>query len=393
MKKIKLSCIYFFSIFFAIYVFDFYAIWIDSLCIGSKPEVLKDVREYAFFQEDVESMKYPVILSENWNESQFYPVSSLSNAKMVVCKEDNGFLVIETDQFGLRNQREDWREGIYDYVITGDSFAMGECVDDEETIKGHLSKIGKSVLNLGVSGNGPTVNLMALKTFTRKIKATKVAWLFFEGNDFSDLKAEMTSPIYSEILERSINIEPEENVKRVDDLYKSFYTRKLQSPLSCDDFMARVYRVGRAAFKLDQTFSALKSSLRSVLNAWKSKGSENSILEMRPSFATIDMLPAYLKVVKRAHEYAQQSLDSDFLFVYIPDPYRYKADQLQTELAIKNRILESVRDMNIEYVDFDEFIKKKGISPQTIFSMNGEGHLNERGYYLVANLLESVGAD
>ena len=320
--------------------------------------MLKNVKEYAFFHEDVESMKYPVILSQHWNESKFYPVSSLSNARMVVCKEDSGFLVIETDQFGLRNKRNDWREETYDYVITGDSFAMGECVDDQNNIKGHLSRIGKSVLNLGVSGNGPTVNLMALKTFTQKIKAKQVVWIFFEGNDLSDLKAEMSSPIFSEILDRTVNIEPRENVRRVDDLYKTFYARKVDSPLSCDDLLMRIYRVGRTAFKLDQTFAVLKSSLRSVLSTSESKGSNNSILEMRPSFATVDMLPAYLKVVRRAHEYAQQSLDADFLFVYIPDPYRYKADQSQTELAIKNRILESVGDMNIEYVDFDEYIKK-----------------------------------
>ena len=73
-----------------------------------------------------------------------------------------------------------------EYILVGDSFTMGQCVNRPNDIASVLRKLSKSsVLNLGYGGNGPLLQYATLREYLNPKKY--VLWLFFEGNDILDL--------------------------------------------------------------------------------------------------------------------------------------------------------------------------------------------------------------
>jgi hypothetical protein len=329
-------------------------------------------------------MRYPINLASSWNIENSYPISSLTNTKMIVCKEDDDFLVVKTDKFGLRNNSKIWNEKNVDYAIVGDSFAFGECVGDEFTISGVINKEGKKAINLGVSGNGPTINYVSLKTFTQNTKPNKVIWLFFEGNDFLDLKTEMNSSIYNKILSENFNLNIIENLKITDNKFNSKFKIKNKVIKKCDEYLTRIKYSSKKAFFLNNTKKTIKNTVRKFLKFFENN---NELNRMRPSFANKEMLADYINIVNKAKLFTNQKLESQFIFFYVPDPYRYKVNQNNTSLNIKDDILTELRSLNIKYIDMDKVIKLKNINPNEIYSLNGSGHFNKKGYEIATKLI------
>jgi hypothetical protein len=55
------------------------------------------------------------------------------------------------------------------------------------------------VLNLGQAGNGPLIEYATLREYlTPNVK--KVLWLYYEGNDLKELKAELDNKILNKYL-------------------------------------------------------------------------------------------------------------------------------------------------------------------------------------------------
>ena len=84
--------------------------------------------------------------------------------------------------------------------MVGDSFTHGACVNRPEDIGSVLRILsGKSVLNLGYSANGPLIEYATLKEYLLP-KVKKVLWVYYEGNDFKDLKNELKNKILKNYL-------------------------------------------------------------------------------------------------------------------------------------------------------------------------------------------------
>ncbi|MGQ0815875.1 MAG: hypothetical protein ACT4O1_15700 [Gemmatimonadota bacterium] len=82
----------------------------------------------------------------------------------------------------------EWRQP--DVILIGDSFAHGACVDNNARISGHLARAGLRVVNLGLSGAGPLMELATLREYGPRLRPRVVVWTFFEGNDLQDLDLE-----------------------------------------------------------------------------------------------------------------------------------------------------------------------------------------------------------
>ena len=78
--------------------------------------------------------------------------------------------------------------------MIGDSFVQGNCVGAEENIAARLRQGGTTVLNLGVDGSGPLVELAVFREFAEALQPDTVVWFYYEGNDLTkDLSLEMKS--------------------------------------------------------------------------------------------------------------------------------------------------------------------------------------------------------
>ena len=108
-----------------------------------------------------------------------------------------------SDRFGFNNPDDEWDQTKIEYLLVGDSFTHGACVNRPNDIGSVLRKLsGNSVLNLGYGGNGPLIQYATLREYL-KPGIKNILWLYFEGNDLEDLKFELKNDILVKYLKKS----------------------------------------------------------------------------------------------------------------------------------------------------------------------------------------------
>ena len=94
----------------------------------------------------------------------FLPLSGISNKNTIYCNEQGYYAKYYSDRYGFNNSDKIWDSSVIDFLMVGDSFAKGACVDRDNNFSGNLTKISdKKVLNLGMDSNGPLLNLAMSK--------------------------------------------------------------------------------------------------------------------------------------------------------------------------------------------------------------------------------------
>lgn len=118
------------------------------------------------------------------------PLAGLSNRSIVQCiehgRDDFGWIIEDSDSRGFNNPKGVWRQHDVDIVLVGDSFAYGECVPRAKSIAGIIRNAGFNVLNLGMSGNGPLLELAGLVEYGQRVGPKLVVWLYYR-NDIQNL--------------------------------------------------------------------------------------------------------------------------------------------------------------------------------------------------------------
>jgi hypothetical protein len=78
-----------------------------------------------------------------------------------------------------------------DVVVIGDSYLESPMLPNASLLTTRLShRLGASVANLGTSGYGPEQELVVLKRYALALQPKTIVWVFFEGNDLSQLDPE-----------------------------------------------------------------------------------------------------------------------------------------------------------------------------------------------------------
>lgn len=323
---------------------------------------------------------YPINFVEHWDSRDFFPAASIPNAISRLCNESKE-IFITTDHFGLRNKSDAWITKSEKTIVVGDSFALGECVEANKTISGYLGNKGLSVLNFGSSGNGPLTSYMALKIYSGPVTVKSVVWLFFEGNDFFDLRTEQKTKFFNRYLEESFVPEASANTAK----FTSILNQKLGTASS-----TKLDKSPTISPKKLIQFGETRSLIKNILRPWyiRLRYPEQARLP-RPSFATPSGLDDYLKVLDKALGFTTSVLAADFIFVYVPDPLRYSNDNLTEDLAIKDVLLKRVADRGISYIDLTSQIQSEA-DAKKFYALNATGHLNESGYLLVAEEIERL---
>jgi len=92
------------------------------------------------------------------------------------------------DHRGFRNDRDMDQA---DVVVIGDSYVESPMLPNASLLTTRLShRLGASVANLGTSGYGPEQELVVLKRYALALQPKTIVWVFFEGNDLSQLDPE-----------------------------------------------------------------------------------------------------------------------------------------------------------------------------------------------------------
>ena len=126
---------------------------------------------------------------------------SIPGTTVVSCNETGQWQIYEADRHGFNNPDSQW-DARPVIGMVGDSFTHGSCVPSDRNMAALLRQRFGDVLNLGVGGFGPMLELAALTEYLRPLRPPLVLWVFFEGNDLTeDLPREMQSPLLHRYLE------------------------------------------------------------------------------------------------------------------------------------------------------------------------------------------------
>ena len=169
------------------------------------------------------------VFPNNYINSDYsiFPLSGISNSLTVGCNENGYHRIFESDRYGFNNPDNEWNQKNIEYLLVGDSFTHGACLNRPYDISSVLRTLSKkSVLNLGQVGNGPLIEYATLREYLNT-KVKKVLWIYWEGNDLIDLKREKKNDILKKYLsDQNFNQNLRFRQNEIDNVAKKIMTKK-----------------------------------------------------------------------------------------------------------------------------------------------------------------------
>mgnify|MGYP007000047093 len=65
----------------------------------------------------------------NDSKKNIHFLSGISDSETIDCNENGYFSIYRSDRFGFNNPKDQWDSKNIDYILLGDSFAHGACVN------------------------------------------------------------------------------------------------------------------------------------------------------------------------------------------------------------------------------------------------------------------------
>ena len=291
----------------------------------------------------------------------FLNLGGISKAKTIYCNESGYYSIYQSDRYGFNNPDKEWDSKEIEYLLVGDSFTHGACVNRPHDFASVLRKYSKkNVLNLGQEGNGPLIEYATLREYlTPNVK--NVLWLFYEGNDLGDLKSELENKILNKYLT---------NQKFKQDL--KFRQNQIDKVLT--DFVERESERER---ERERDIHNAK-----IVRFIKLANIRSSLYSPPPPPEPPPPQPPELKIVLKLANELVESYNQKLYFIYLPSFERYT--QL-LKIDFKQEVKNIVIDLGIEFIDIDEEVFKKEKNPLKLFPFEKQhNHYTVEGYKKIA---------
>ena len=294
---------------------------------------------------------------------EFLPLAQISKSLSVACNELGENMVYQMDRHGFRNSEETWTAEEIDIAAIGDSFVEGDCVGPEDNMIAWVKRSYPKTLNLGVGGTGPLEQLGILKEYARPFRPKIVTWVFYEGNDWSNLESAKESPLLLRYLEPGFTQGLLQRQREIDQKLADYVL----------DRMAKAVPEPRSG-QLD-SFLKLRT-LRTRLLWARHK-------ERKERHYDVALFEAILTAAKDSVE----SWGGRLHFVYLPSAARYFGDDLDREelLTMQRRVRDLITRLDIAFIDVAAVFEAKKQPERFWFHPNS--HYNEEGYQLAAQTI------
>ena len=298
-------------------------------------------------------------------ERSIYPLSGISLSDTISCNENGYFSIFKSDRHGFNNPDAEWDKKEIEFLLVGDSFALGSCVNRPYDIASVLRKISnKSVLNLGYAANGPLLEYATLREYLNP-KIKKVIWIYYEFNDLLDLNNELKSSFLRNYLD---NKSFSQNLKNKQSLINKEllnYTEKAVSK-----YEKRKKYENNFSYRLLSfiKFSNLRKNITNILRDQPEPQEE------------------FVKILKQAKELVEKN-NSKLYFVYLPGYYKYKINYWDKNYF---KIKKIVNKLGIPFIDIHTEVFTKEKEPLSLFPFRNFGHYNVEGYFKVAKAINRL---
>ena len=383
------------SIFIAIYITELYLtlkpINSDYEKINEKSEILKkktgkiyEKRHlYDYFNDlKIKDKKLAVIIPPTYHlknrHINIYPLSGISNSKTIFCNENGYYSNYYSDRYGFNNPDKVWNSPNTDYLLLGDSFVHGACVNKPNDIASILRNLSnKKVINLSYSSNGPLINYSTFREYM-PLNIKKVIWFYYEGNDKSDLNSELKNQILIKYLE-NLNFDQKlsSRQKDIDNLGREIIQKELANHRKKKAKHQDKYKIKGKKIKFDYIKFVKLNLIRSKLNYYLPKKYKPKIEIGQPDEFEKKIPKQYVEILSLMEE-ASLEKNFRFYFVYLPEYNRYKKKSYTDESRIN--MINILKKLNIDFIDLHEEVFKKEENPLELFPFEMYGHYNIKGY-------------
>jgi len=300
------------------------------------------------------------------NGQNIKPLSGLSNSLLINCNENGYFSSFNSDRHGFNNPDGVWDQKNFEFILLGDSFIEGQCVNNEFNIDSEFRKINSNqTLNLGYGGHGPLRNYAKLKEYldNDQIKIKNILWFYYEGNDLSDLTYEK----HNKILKKYLN---DNSFKQNLEKYRNQIDNNIK-------------------VNIEKHF--VQYNFFSILKLYSTRSFFKNIFEYQTqkTLLTDEIFDNYKEVLQKVQNFAKKK-NSKLYFIYLPRFKRY--DQTQYKHSVfgdkeYNNIKNMTNELNISFIDIDKLVFNKLNNKKSLFPFEGLhplNHYNEKGYKMIS---------
>jgi lysophospholipase L1-like esterase len=297
-----------------------------------------------------------LFLDKNYS---FFPLSGLSNSETIMCNENGYYSIYQSDRYGFNNPDNEWDKKEIDYLLVGDSFTLGECVNRPNDISSVLRNLSnKSVLNLGVSGNGPLIEYATLREYL-DTNVKKVLWIYYDGNDLINLETEKTNDILINYL-KDLNFSQNLKFKQND----------------IDTLLSNLIEEREKVQEKESERETFKFKLIKFIKIY------NTRLLILPVPAPAPA-PEFKQILQLTKELVNKN-NTKLYFVYLPEYRRYKKPYDNTNY---NLVKDIVNELKIPFIDIHKEVFENEQNPLKLFPFELLGHYTVDGYKKVAETI------
>ena len=379
--------IVFFSFLFTLYIFEYYLILnlnspqiniskIKEIYENNSKKKYDDRSKYQIYKDSyLKDKKITVSVSPlavNDPEKKIHFLSGISNSKTIDCNENGYFSVYKSDRFGFNNPDNQWDVNELKYLLLGDSFAHGSCVNRPKDIASILRNLSKdSALNLGYKANGPLSMLATLKEYFPE-NTKNILWFYYEGNDLEDLNKELSlNHLKNYYFDARFSQNLKEKQAYIDLQNRNIISNSIHLEDNIRDQVKKNYNLKNKILK----FVRLNETKKFFFSDLSKKN------EIKLPFTE------FKNVIKIARDFSE-SRGSKFYFVYLPQFERYNNKQFNDKSyqTIKLILLE----LDVNLIDLNVGVFSKEEDPLELFPFKMWGHYNEFGYEKISNYIFSI---
>jgi len=306
----------------------------------------------------------PAIRKKDVLWPDFLPLGGISNKTTVDENESGRRMIYLSDRYGFNNPDSEWNSNKIEWLLIGDSFIEGVAVQQGEDIAGQIRVITEeSSISLGMSGNGPLMNLVGLKEYAEVIKPKRVLWFYFDANDMKDLQNRKNNPILMKYLEDEFSQNLINRQKEIDDRLKKYLAA---------EYVNKEEVQSQTKTLLTKTMWIRLGAIRNVL-VFDSKVDNDHLL--------------FTKILNEAKARIK-SWGGEIYFVYLPGYGRYTLKGISHDrYQKKSEVIDLVKKLNIPVIDIHQEVFADHLDPLALFPLRMSGHYNADGYSEVAKAI------
>jgi len=326
----------------------------------------------------------PPVVYIKYKNRDIFPLSGVSNIKTLFCNESGYWVYYDSDRYGYSNPDEVWNEKNINILLIGDSYTHGVCVKKNENIASHLIKFSnKPLLNLGYLGNGPLLQYATLREYLPK-NVKNVVWLYYEGNDKSELINELKNDFLKNYL-NDFNFSQRLKTKQklIDEINKKEIKLEHEYNKKQKIKEIKLYNKLKTNFSYYAFVRFIKlTEFRVLIYKTQNKNRKN-ILDMKLITENKIFYENFELILKKTNNLLQNQ-NTNFIFVYLPEFKRFSKKYNNNDFL---KIKKIVNNIGIKFIDINNGVFSKYINPKSLFLFGADNHYNKEGYLETARYI------